>query len=146
VLDLARRAVPRAVVLAVGVIALLSACTPLTDDEKFLFGATNKLRADNRVAPVYEHEPLTAKARAWAQTLAAQGRLAHSDLRQLGVSWTAAAENVARAGSIQEAFSQLAGSTTHRANMLNRAFLLTGVGTARAKDGSVYAVQLFIRS
>ena len=53
---------------------------------------------------------------------------------------------IARASSIEDAFAQLAGSTTHRANMLNRAYLLTGVGTARAKDGSVYAVQLFIRS
>lgn len=145
-LDLARRAVPRAVVLAVGVLALVSACTPLTDDERVLFGATNSLRADHGVGPVYEHEPLTSAARAWARNLAAQGRLAHSDLRQLGVSWSAAAENVARAGSIQDAFAQLAESPTHRTNMLNRAYLLTGVGTARAKDGSVYAVQLFVRS
>lgn len=143
-LDLARRAVPRAVVLIVGVVALVSACTPLNDDEKFLFGATNTLRTDNGVAPVYEYEPLTAKARSWAQTMAAQGRLAHSDLRQLGMTWTAAAENVARAGSVQEAFDLLAGSSGHRANMLNQAYFLTGIGTARAKDGSVYAVQMFL--
>ena len=142
---LARRA-PRAVAVAVGVIALVAACTPLNDDEKFLFSATNKFRADHGAGPVYEYEPLTAKARAWAQTMAAQGRLAHSDLRQLGVTWSAAGENVARASSIQEAFSQLANSAQHRGNMLNGAYLLTGVGTARAKDGSLYAVQLFIRS
>jgi uncharacterized protein YkwD len=146
VLDLARRAVPRAAVLAVGVIALVTACTPLNNDEKFLFGATNTLRTDNRVGPLYEYEPLTAKARAWAQTIAAQGRLAHSDLRQLGVTWTAAAENVARASSAEDAFRQLSSSPAHRANMLNGAYLLTGIGTARAKDGSLYAVQLFIRS
>ena len=142
---LARRAA-RVVVLSVAVIALVSACTPLNNDEQYLLNSANKLRADNHLSPVYEYEPLTAKARAWAQTLAAQGQLAHSDLHALGVGWTAAAENVGRSTSIEDIAARLASSPAHRANILNGAYLLTGVGTARAKDGTLYAVELFIKS
>ena len=143
---LARRALLRVIVPLVAVVALLSACTPLNSQEQYLLGHTNDLRNEAHLQPLYEYEPLTAKARAWAATLAAQGTLAHSDLRQLGVSWTAAGENVGRGSSIEDVFSRLAASPDHRANMLNGTYLLTGVGTARGKDGSVYAVQLFIRS
>jgi uncharacterized protein YkwD len=93
-----------------------------------------------------EYEPLTSKARSWAATLAAQGRLAHEDLHQLGVGWSMAAENVGRAGSIEEIVRLLQASPSHRENMLNPDYYLTGVGTARAKDGTVYAVQLFVKS
>jgi uncharacterized protein YkwD len=145
-LDLARRAPARLAVLAVAALALLAACTPLNSQEHFLLDSTNQLRADNHLGALYEYEPLTAKARAWAATLAAQGRLAHSDLRQLGVGYSMAAENVGRSGTIDDVVRILTSSATHRGNMLNPAYTLTGVGTARAKDGSVYAVQLFIRS
>lgn len=145
-LDLARRVPARLAVLGVVAIALLAACTPLNSQEQYLFGQTNQLRADNHIGPVYEYEPLTAKARAWAQTLATQGRLAHSDLNQLGVGFSVAAENVGRSGSIEDVYRLLVESPTHRGNMLNPQYHLTGIGTARAKDGTVYAVQLFIHS
>jgi uncharacterized protein YkwD len=145
-LDLARRAPARLAVLAVVALALLAACTPLNSQEHYVLEATNQLRTANHMGPVYEYEPLTARARTWAQTLATQGRLAHSDLATLSVGFSMAAENVGRSGTIEDAFNLLAASPTHRANMLNAGYLLTGIGTARAKDGSVYVVQLFIRS
>jgi uncharacterized protein YkwD len=146
VLAFARRAPTRLAVLLVSALALLAACTPLNSQEAYLLGATNKLRTENGMRPVYEYEPLTAKARSWANRLAAQGRLAHEDLHELGVAWTMAAENVGRSGSIEDVAARLAASPSHRANMLNRSYLLTGIGTARGKDGSVYAVQLFVKS
>jgi uncharacterized protein YkwD len=149
-LDLARRASARVsvrvAVVAVAAVAMVAACTPLNSQEQYLLGATNNLRTDNGLSALAEYEPLTAKARSWAATLAAQGRLAHEDLHQLGVDWSAAAENVGRAGSIEEVVRLLQGSAEHRANMLDARYVLTGVGTARAKDGTVYAVQLFLRS
>ena len=143
-LVLARRASIVAVMVAV--VALLAACTPLNSQENYLFHQAQQLRLDNGVKPIYEYEPLTAKARAWAATLATQGRLAHEDLHALGVSWSAAAENIGRAGSIEDVQSMLEASPGHRANMLNGDYLLAGFGTARGKDGSVYAVELFLRS
>lgn len=149
-LALARRASTRAsarvAVLAVATIALTAACTPLNSQEQYFLNSTNDLRAGNGEQKLVAYDPLTSKARAWAATLAAQGQLSHQDLSQLGVGWTMAAENVARAGSIEDVVRMLQSSPQHRANMLNSAYFLTGVGTARAKDGTVYAVQLFIKS
>ena len=149
-LDLARRAFPRAAgrlaVVAVAAIAVLSACTPLNSQEQYLHAQVNVLRHKSGVGTIYEYEPLTVKARQWAAHLAARGTLAHQDLRQLGVGWSAAAENVGRSHSIEDIYARLLASPSHRANMVNGAYGLTGVGTARGKDGSVYAVQLFVRS
>ena len=149
-LALARRASARVsirvVVPVVVVIAMLAACTPLNSPELSLFNSTNDLRARNGERKLAEYDPLTSGARAWAATLAAEGQLSHEDLHQLGVEWTMAAENVGRAGSIEEIESLLQQSPEHRANMLNASYFLTGVGTARAKDGTLYAVQLFIKS
>lgn len=145
-LDLARRAPAKLAAVAIAAIAVLSACTPLNSQEQYLFNEVNKLRGDHGLEIVYEYEPLTEKARQWAGQLAASGRLAHQDLRALGVSWSSAAENVGRSSSIEDVYARLAASPSHRANMLNGGFQYTGIGTARGKDGSVYAVQLFIRS
>lgn len=149
-LDLARRASARVsvrvAVVSVAALALLGACTPLNSQEKYLWYSTNDLRAANGVPTLHEYEPLTEKARAWAATLAAQGRLAHEDLHQLGIEWTMAAENVGRAGSIEEVVRLLQESPSHRANMLEPGYQLIGLGTARSKDGTVYAVQLFVRT
>ena len=149
-LALARRASTRVsarvAVLAVVAIALVAACTPLNSQEQYLFNATNDLRKANGEQTLAEYEPLTAKARSWAATLAAQGTLSHEDLHRLGVAWTLSAENVGRAGSIEDVVRLLQQSPEHRANMLNADYFLTGIGTARAKDGTVYAVQLFIKS
>src|SRR5439155_20475357 len=88
---LARRAsVP---VLVAALIALIAACTPLNSQESYLLSSTNKLRTANGLKPLLAYDPLTAKARSWAATLAAEGQLAHEDLHALGVSWTEAAAN-----------------------------------------------------
>lgn len=149
-LDLARRRavptrLPRAAALVIGVVALVSACVPFNSQEEHLFNKTNQLRRDHGVNAMGGMDELTVRARELAGSLAARGQLAHSDLKQLGVSWTAAAENVARSSSIEDIYHRLAASPPHRANMIDAKYTRTGVGTARAKDGSVYAVQLFIR-
>lgn len=149
-LDLARRralptTLPRAAALVVGVVALVSACVPFNSQEEYLFNKTNELRREHGVNAMGGMDELTLRARELARNLAARGSLAHSDLKQLGVSWTAAAENVARSASIEDVYRRLAASSSHRANMVNAKYVRTGVGTARGKDGSVYAVQLFIR-
>jgi uncharacterized protein YkwD len=149
VLDLARLRTPRSTAslaaLLVGVVALASACLPYNSQEQYLFNKTNELRRDQGVNALGGMDQLTARARTLAGGLAARRTLAHSDLHQLGVAWTAAAENVGRSSSIEDVYARLADSPSHRANMVNPAYTRTGVGTARGKDGSVYVVQLFWR-
>jgi uncharacterized protein YkwD len=142
---LARRASASIAVVALALL-LFTGCTPLNSQEQYLFDRTNQLRIESGLKPVYEYEPLTAKAREWAAHLALQGRLAHQNLRALGVDWSAAAENVGRSSSIEDVVARLHASPAHRANTLNPAFEYVGVGTARAKDGTVYAVTVFLRA
>lgn len=131
--------------LGVVVVALASACLPFNSQEQYLFDHTNQLRSDRHVATLDGMDQLTERARVLAEGLAARGVLVHSDLNQLGVPWTAAAENIGRGGSIEQVFSMLAASPPHRANMVNSIYVRSGVGTARAGDGTVYVVQLFCR-
>ena len=145
-LDLARRrATPRLAVLVVAAVAVLSSCVPFNSQEEYLFNKTNQLRRTEGVNAMGGMDELTERARVLARGLAARGRLGHSDLQQLGVRWTAAAENVARSHSIEDVYQRLAASPAHRQNMVNPTYVRTGIGTARAKDGSIYVVQLFWR-
>jgi uncharacterized protein YkwD len=148
-LDLARRATPRSTAklaaLLVGVLAVTSACLPYNSQEQYLFNQTNGLRHAEGVNAMGGMDQLTARARTLAQGLAARGALAHSDLRAMGVRWTAAAENVGRGSSMEQVYSMLQASPPHRTNMVNPTYTRTGIGTARGKDGSVYVVQLFWR-
>jgi len=145
VLDLARRATPRVAIPLIAVLAVASACIPFNSQEEYLFNQTNGLRRDNGVPTMMGMDELTERARELAAGLAAKGRLAHSDLSQLGVPWTAAAENVGRASSIEEIYRLLEASPSHRRNMLDPRYVRSGVGTARAKDGTIYAVQILWR-
>jgi uncharacterized protein YkwD len=127
------------------VVVALASCRPMNSSEAHLFQETNALRADAGLPVLHQHPQLVDEARGWAAKLAAQGSLAHSDPRTWGVQWQAVAENVGTAGSIETVVESLASSPEHRANMLSTKYTHMGIGTARGKDGRVYAVQLFWR-
>ena len=136
----------RLAVLALSVLALAGACLPLSGQENHLFARTNELRRQHGLPALTQHDHLVRDARVRAQSLAARGVLAHSDLNTLSTSWSAAAENVGRSSSVEDITNRLIASSTHRANMLSGKYTHSGVGVAKAKDGTVYAVQLFLRN
>ena len=133
------------IVVAFLLIAVLASCRPMNSSEVNLFVATNDLREENGLAPLAQQEPLVDQARAWAKALAARGTLEHSDPYSWNVAWTAVAENVGVSGSMDEIVSSLEASPDHRRNMLSTKYTHQAVGTARGKDGRIYAVQLFWR-
>ena len=133
------------VLLGALLIAVLASCRPMSSSEAHLFAQTNKLRVEAGLPVLQQHPELVDEARAWAQTLAARGSLAHSDPSAWRVQWSAVAENVGTAGSIETVASSLASSPSHRSNMLSTKYTHMAIGTARGKDGRVYAVQLFWR-
>jgi uncharacterized protein YkwD len=103
----------------------------------------NQERESRGIHPVLNHPTLQAKAQGWAQTLANNGYLAHSNLAQgAGGGWRALGENVAMAGSVQEAHSRLMGSSAHRANILSGRYSHIGVGVAYG-HGKYFIVQVF---
>jgi uncharacterized YkwD family protein len=68
-------------------------------------------------------------------------------LRSFGITFTAAAENIARGPrTAAEAMNLWMNSSGHRANILNSTYNQIGVGVARDNKGSLFWTQIFIRS
>jgi uncharacterized protein YkwD len=138
----ATRPIARFVVAGV-LIAALASCRPMNSSEANLFVATNNLRKSAGLPALAQQEGLVDEARSWAAAMAARGQLSHSDPYSWQVSWTAVAENVGVAGSIEDIIARLEASPEHRANMLSTKYTHMAVGTVRGKDGRLYAAQLF---
>lgn len=85
-----------------------------------------------------------AKAQEWAEKLARDGRLSHSNLGQgLTQCYTGVGENVAMAPSIVHAEQLLMDDPPHRANILAPRWTAVGVGVART-NGGYMVVQVFV--
>lgn len=87
-----------------------------------------------------------AKAQAWADRLASEGRLYHSTIPQgIGVRWCHLAENVGSGASIESVQRAYMNSSVHRTNIVSP--LPNGVGVGVAEGGGrVYVVQVFIQT
>jgi uncharacterized protein YkwD len=104
---------------------------------------TNQAREAAGVPVVLSNATLQAKAQNWANLLASRGSLVHSNLAEgSGGGWRALGENLAKAGSIEEAQELLYNSRTHRSTLLSSDYTQIGVGVA-ARDGSYYVVHVF---
>jgi uncharacterized protein YkwD len=132
-------------VIAGALIALLASCRPMNNSEANLFVATNKLREANGLPAYAQQEKLMDQARSWAAQMATGQTLSHSDPYSWNVQWTAVAENVGTAGSVETIIQSLEASPSHRANMLSRTYTHMAVGSMRGKDGKLYVAQLFWR-
>jgi uncharacterized protein YkwD len=85
-----------------------------------------------------------AKAQAWAEKLAVDGRLSHSTLGQgLTQCYSGVGENVAMAPSVAHAEQLLMDDPPHRANILAPRWTAVGVGVART-NGGYMVVQVFV--
>ena len=112
-------------------------------------GVKNALNRDRRLqglSTLTTQADAQAKAQAWAQRLASEGRLYHSTLRD-GIRTRACSlgENIGYGSSAAGVQASYMTSPTHRANILSRKW--NGVGVGYAKRGSVvYTVQVFIKT
>jgi uncharacterized protein YkwD len=137
-------------VLAIALLAVaLAGCMP--DDARTFLDRTNSLRKANSVPSLAEHDTLTQKAEAWAQHMAATGRLEHSTLSAGlgGLRWTALGENVGysspTSNTLLTIHNKFAGSAQHRAILLDRRFTHMGVGVARDSAGRIWVAEVFAR-
>jgi uncharacterized protein YkwD len=135
----------RSVVAALLVVAVsLAGC--LNDQQQ---GVLNELNADRqaagrRVLPA-DLQAAQDKAQAWAEQLARQNSLSHSNLSagMSGVRWCGLAENVGYGSSIAAVQNQFMSSSGHRTNLLGTSWDVVGVGHAR--NGSRhFVVQFFV--
>ncbi len=68
-------------------------------------------------------------------------------LRSFGISFTAAAENIASGqGNAAQVMNTWMNSSGHRTNILNSTYNQIGVGVARDATGNLFWTQIFIRS
>jgi uncharacterized protein YkwD len=123
----------------------------MPQDAKTFLDRTNALRSSVGVAPLAEHDVLTAKAEDWANHMAATGVLDHSHLTQDldGLSWQALGENVAMSpptsDTLRTLFDLLASSAQHRANSISSQFTHMGVGVATDAEGRVWVAEVFAK-
>ena len=137
----------RVALAAAGILLVLAtSCQPLNQNEQTGMVLLNNYRTSQGLPQLGYHQGLQDKAHHWANKLAADGRLAHSNLTSGAPGgWSALGENVAVAASAERATNALVASPGHRANMVSTKFTHMGVGSATGRDGRVYLVQVFAR-
>jgi uncharacterized protein YkwD len=140
-----RRTRPMVAVLATALLALvLMSCTS-AEGAVTNQNAINGLRASVGVAELVRVPELDAKAEAQADRMAKAGSIYHSKNLAAGVSggWSSIGENVAMAGSVEEAQAALEASPGHYENMVNPVYNQVGIGVVVRND-IVYVVQVFV--
>lgn len=138
-----RRSAATFAAAAIAVMALLTSCVSPQARE-----AADRLNADRGaygMGPLITTDMLNAKAQAWADRLASQNTLYHSNLTD-GISgcWRSLGENVGYGGSIAQVENTYMNSPPHRANILSSNY--RDVGTGVAWNGNrVFTVQEFMQ-
>lgn len=104
----------------------------------------NSYRGSNGLAALTRSGGLDSYARSWAERMATDGNLRHSDIGSLLGEWNSVGENVGYGGSVGGVFDGLVGSQGHRANMLGD-FTHMGVGVYRDSNGTLWTAHVFAR-
>ena len=104
----------------------------------------NAFRGANGLASLSRQGSLDAYARAWAENMAEQGGLSHSNIGSLLPPWSAVGENVGQGGSVGGIFDALVASEGHRANMLDD-FTHMGIGVWQDSRGVYWTAHVFTR-
>ena len=136
--------------------AIPSAPSWLTDEEARAFELLNKFRVDNNLPPLQIHSGVVNVARLKAQDIAEKNYFSHLSptygtvpqmLKNAGISYSSAAENLSKAGTVSQAHIQLVHSTTgHRQIMLSPSYTHVGIGIVSLKNvPGIIMVQIFIR-
>lgn len=145
---------PRKLRLGVGAAAVaslvsvtaLSGCDPFTTQQQEVREQMNKDRRANGRRNLPMQADAAKKAQAWAEKLARDGKLSHSNLSSgIRVRWCALGENVGmgpNSPAVQKAYMQ---SPQHKSNILSTTWNGVGIGYAR-KGNVTYTVQVFIKT
>jgi uncharacterized protein YkwD len=135
------RKLGRLLMLVAAVTLAAAACTPAPPDP--VRDLVNQSRRSVGLPALIAHGQLDAKAQAWSEKLARDGRLSHSHLPSgITVQWKRLGENVGMGPTIESVHRAYLNSPSHRANILNSSF--NHIGTGHTKVGStVYTVHVF---
>jgi uncharacterized protein YkwD len=138
-----KKTVVRVAALALALVLVVAGC--MSEGQTAVQNEMNADRTAHKLRGLPTHDQLNAKAQAWAEKIARDGKLSHSNLTS-GVPscWRSLGENVgygSSAAAVQDAYMN---SKDHRDNILQSKWKWVGVGYA--KSGSrVYTVQVFMQ-
>lgn len=125
----------------------------LTSDESKMVNLVNQERMNQGVKPLGVNMQLVSLARKKSQDMIDKNYFSHTSptygspfdmMRNAGVSFRTAGENIAGAATTESAHQSLMNSPGHRANILNTSFSQIGIGIV---SGSIYGkmfTQMFI--
>lgn len=120
---------------------LLSACSPA---QLSALETINNTRAARGLSVLTPSPHAMDKAQAWAEHLAAEHNLKHSNVTDgMPDGWRRLGENVGSGPDVGAIFAALLLSPSHRANLVDPRWNWAGTGVASASDGTVYVVQVF---
>lgn len=104
----------------------------------------NQTRADLGLPAYRLHSAVQTKAARWAESMAASGSIAHSDLA-VGITadWLRLGENVGAGGAVEALHAAFLASPTHRLNLVHPGFSYLGIGVVKA-GGVIFVAQEFM--
>ncbi|NMA67154.1 MAG: SH3 domain-containing protein [Clostridiaceae bacterium] len=128
--------------------------TDLSENEKLLLELINQERAKSNLPPLQADPELMKVARIKAKDMSDNNYFSHYSptygspfdmMRQFGINFKAAAENIAGNSTVQGAVNSWMKSQGHRANIMNSSYNYTGIGIAESNKYGYVFVQMFIR-
>ncbi|MGF7396513.1 CAP domain-containing protein [Thermoanaerobacterium thermosaccharolyticum] len=127
----------------------------LSVQEKQLVDLINKERTSRGLSPLTIDENLSKVARIKAQDMKDNNYFSHTSptygspfdmMKQFGITYKAAAENIAKNSDVVSAHYALMNSSGHRDNILNPYFNKVGVGIiSNSTDNGVIVVEMYIK-
>ena len=104
----------------------------------------NTLRAGKGLPTLEVHPNLVAKARAWAEGMAAAGRIWHSTLSDgITADWKKLGENVGMGGSVDGLHDAFVASPHHYENLVDPSFGYVGIGIVM-NGNTMYVSEVFM--
>lgn len=105
----------------------------------------NQLRASQGLHPLAVHSNLVEKARSWSATMAAEGRIWHSDLTSgITADWQRIGENVGVGPSVASLHDAFVASPGHYKNLVATDFTYIGIGITVDATGTIYVAEEFM--
>ncbi|MGI6085597.1 MAG: CAP domain-containing protein [Acetivibrionales bacterium] len=126
----------------------------LSQDEKKLLDLINAERAKSNLSPLSADPELMKVARVKANDMTKNNYFSHYSptygspfdmMRQFGVTFKAAAENIAGNSTVEGAVNAWMKSEGHRSNIMNSNYNYTGIGISKSSKYGYVFVQMFIR-
>ena len=133
---------PAAVIVLIATFLLLTGC--LRPEQDQVLKELNSDRTSNRLRALPTQADAQRKAQAWAEKLARENKLYHSNLPDgIRTNWCSLGENVGYGPDVPTIEDAYMKSPGHKANIV--ASKWNGVGVGHARNGNrVFTVQVFI--